>query len=196
MSNLEIDLPYLGTKTKVTLFYLSKYDDNNAYKSLDYLQFVRSPAGKKYAQINPEYLQLKESSYNNNLNSFVKKTADLLANDKEFNIIVSPPSKSNYQKPYYDEIKAKYPHAKVITNCFSKISGKSAGNETTFDEFYNDIEYKFDCLKEGTYNSLLIIDDVFATGKTTAAIIKRLSSNNIIFNNYYVICPLYVDINQ
>ncbi|MCU7495160.1 MAG: hypothetical protein HF314_18520 [Ignavibacteria bacterium] len=189
MNESNIKLPFGVDGISITLIYLRKYDNqlDNSFSQVDYLHTSRSPAFQSDKQLSEN----KRLQYESGINSCVNKILETSAKWEDADIIVSAPSKSDYQKPYFDKVKLKTFNAKDLTEKFSK--GIRAGDPGNFKKFYSEFHFDKKEMKPIHYNKLLIVDDVYSDGKTVSAIVNKLVSAEITFNSYFVICPLLIE---
>lgn len=91
----------------------------------------------------------------------------------EFDCILAPPSRHDFAGYYKDEL-ASGRSALDISSRFHKTADVVAGQaETTAADIYEALAYDAQG-DEHSWSSVLIVDDVFASGKTVAAVLSRL----------------------
>jgi hypothetical protein len=157
----------------VTLVYLCKWSESDGCPGgLMYLQGIRtgslaavSPSGRpEDAAESRTYSSLRDRHV---ARLTVEVSEPVLA-------VISPPSRhSELTLPYRDAVKKRFPHATDLTDRFKRAENVSAGESASLTDLVNALTYHPGG-DEGTFSSLLIIDDVFARGRTAAALVKRL----------------------
>jgi hypothetical protein len=177
------------------LITLGNYDAGN---TLDYLQFVR---GQHYAAQGGEnsgtaYLYWRHLCARvRDLVDDVRLHYGLAANpDAGPCAILRGPSGRNLNCPYYASIKPIFANTNDISANITKGNVSSGDPNSTFNDVFHDI----DIVDQGdlpdlTGNpSVLIVDDVFSTGKTGVAIIEKLQQHFPAETAYVVACPLRI----
>lgn len=171
--------PY--AEKKLNLFYLREFGNilDSSYNYLDYIHKSRSKnftdAQKKDA----------EKLYNGNLNKCIDDVKKIFSG-KSYNAIISAPSSTDMHKPFYDTIKRVAEDKHSFT--FNKT--KRTGECKTFEEYYMGFEIIEPCEMEISLNNILIVDDMYARGWTTGAIIKKLGEYKVTSGNIFVFTPL------
>jgi adenine/guanine phosphoribosyltransferase-like PRPP-binding protein len=142
---------------------------------LSYLQYVRSiKAGSSewdrllLKQIKAEYPKQKG------------KAAQLLADgirsllaDEEPGAIVNIPSTRDLNCPYYSAIKERFRNAVDMSPFIKRHYKVKSGEGATFKEVFDDT-YLEPCDSLAGIKNILLIDDVYASGNTAAAVLLRL----------------------
>jgi hypothetical protein len=169
-----------------------------AGSTLDYLQFVR---GQHYAAQGGEnsgtaYL------YWRNLCARVKDLVDEVR--LHYNLAANPeagpgailrvPSGRNLNCPYHGAIKPIFANTTDISANITKGNVSSGDPNSAFNDVFDDINIVDEGdLPDLTGNpSVLIVDDVFSTGKTVVAIIQKLQQYFPAETAYVVACPLRI----
>lgn len=162
----------------------------NTGSYLYYIQATRSP---RISHCIEKY----KTFYESNLPSTILKFMELFDDNKHFDVIISSPSNTILQQPYFDKIIEKYNDAVNLTPSFSKISDVSSGATRNFEEIYNNISFELNTeVGKKDYENILIIDDFMADGKTVAAILQRLYNSGFSFNKHVVGCVLITDLEK
>lgn len=109
-----------------------------------------------------------------------------------FDSVVSPPSSRVDASPYRAAFLVQHSGARDLTTCFSNPSGTKAGPSGPFDALFGAIQFDSPAI-HGTPRSVLIVDDIFKTGNTVAALIRHLmtlaGASNTTFS---IACPLWI----
>lgn len=179
---------------ELTLFYLREYNNitNSNYSDLDYIHNCRSKVGVN----NPEILADRKVDYYNQRQNCLTKVGEYFRG-KKYNAIVYAPSCTNMHLPFFVEVIKVIEFGTIIE--FSK--SKSAGKYKRFKSFYKHfkLETPVDQIKRnlGSIGSddleikkLLILDDMYADGKTVGAIINKLGEYHVKVNEINVFTPL------
>lgn len=173
----------------VTLLYSREFPNNKLksdknFNFLDYIQNSRSDTGAS----NTDILDHNKDFYYKIVKDFAAKVSESFVN-KSYCAIIKAPSSTNLHQDFFDAIN------KVVAYClrleFEK--SKSAGVCKTFREFNKDFKITTPCsLIPTTLEKILIVDDMYADGKTVGAIIKKLKKNKITVKKIEVFTPLIV----
>ena len=168
MPTENIDLPLLGTvvQRNVRIAYLRKHDDPGEFS---YIQGICSGRLKRFTDF--ENLQVSVD-YRRNLPNFTSGLAELLKSP--FDAVLSPPSRHpELAQPYFGALLPSSPKAVDLSGNFSRKSGSRSGDGRTYQEVFDGLSYDpKGC--ESALGSVLIVDDIFYSGNTAAAIIAHL----------------------
>lgn len=172
---IPVDAPQLS----VSVYSLSVHGEYPP-NALSYLQYVRSlsPDASKwkeypFKEMKAEYPKQKE------------KTAQLLADyiqpvfsERVPTAIIKIPSTRDLNCPYYSAIKERYRDAIDLTLYVKRHYKVKSGEGATFKEVFEDIYLEpCDCL--AGIKNILLIDDVYASGNTVAAVFLRLREHGL-----------------
>jgi predicted amidophosphoribosyltransferase len=151
-----------------------------------YLQMVRQPD-----RYDAQKLEDWRTNYEQCLPSYLIKFAGHF--DDEMGAIVSPPSsRPRLLDPYRAALLKKFPRALDLTDAFTDTSKPSSGLGTSFEHLVTAISYK-PLGNEPALKSLVIVDDVLASGRTAAAVIQKLTDAGLPQNcQITVACALWV----
>ena len=149
-----------------TLTYVDVYDAGRA----DYLHRVRSPVSQMF----PFALEDARIKYEAALPRLVEGlTAE--TPDEEYDIIAQvPSSRPELIEPYYKSLRSRFPESIDISAALTKDPLVKAGDEATDSET---LEAAWDFeppSKPEAAASVLLVDDLFATGKTIRVLGKLL----------------------
>lgn len=180
------------TDRDITLLYMHVYGTKSKYYYLEHFQYSRSPIVASIEVQQPNDLPSKraclEKEYNSNLPGCLEIVKEHFC-DKSYHAIITAPSCSNLHKDFFDTIKD-------VTNgeeLFKFKKGIKAAETKDFCLYcrnFSMTEKLYTEKKE--LNSILIVDDVYAEGKTIGAIIKKLRCNNISVDEIFVFTPLRI----
>lgn len=95
------------------------------------------------------------------------------AREKDFSLVACAPSLRSDAVPILAAIRAVCRDAKDVSRFLYKLPGFCAGVATDFGSVFSALCYLGRRTLDG-HNSVLIVDDVLATGNTTAAMVCRL----------------------
>jgi len=111
--------------------------------------------------------------------------------------ILSPPSGMTWQaEPYRRAIADVYPKAVDLTDAVSRTGEARAGKGASIKEVVAHLLYKSSG-REKEFRRLVIVDDTFTTGTTTAAIVSLLASHGLSKAcEVIVACPLWLNTSQ
>lgn len=185
-----IETVSLLTQSEVsfTLLYAHAYDFTQTHL-LNYLQSVRSHA----LAISPSGGQL-EQDYWDAINGMRQRVVSLLEPPDNYDAIVDPPSLSGNHRPYLAACHKAIGRGKPIIRMI-KREPVSASTHTLH------AMSECCCIKDplgqplniASLNSILIVDDVYATGKTVAVIVEKLRQRGLPPHvSITVACPLRV----
>lgn len=151
---------------------------------LDYIQNSRSDTGKS----NPEALNHKKDFYGKNVDKFADSVSEFFCNTR-YDAIICAPSSTKMHQPFFDAINK-------VVKCSLTLEfekSKRAGVCKTFKEYNRGFKITTSCsLIPTTLEKILIVDDMYADGKTVGAIIKKLKKNKITIKKIEVFTPLIV----
>lgn len=200
---IETNNPHAGRT--INLLYLRKYlGDKSKYQYLDYIHISRSPdfktectrQGWDYENIK----RIKKDKYYEFLCDYLEELIKYFKdNNNIYDVIVYAPSCSNMHLPFFVEVVKGIKFGTIVE--FSK--SKSAGKSKRFKTFYRhfNLETPVNQIKRNlagnvwddlVIEKLLIVDDMYADGKTVGAIIKKLTEpgNEITIKEIDVFTPL------
>ncbi|MDZ7660066.1 hypothetical protein [Fodinibius sp.] len=187
MPQKTVNLDQIQPNLSINLVYLAKYKDGT---SLNYLQSIRSGTYEIVSKENPED-NLFAQSYNNNLPHATKSLAQNLEEYK-FDIILRPPSSREDAKPYLEKIKEIRPDIKEISDCINRTKGSKSGVGNTFKQYRKSLSYSCESTPNGSIK-LLIVDDVFNSGRTVSSILDLLINESFSLDGVTVACPLLIE---
>lgn len=168
---------------EINLHFLRTFNGyEKIYKYLEHIHISRSsnPA------ITEEYKKYLEQLFNSNLNACVANVGNYF-NNKTYNAIICAPSSTQMHKPFYDSII----NGTGVKHSYEFEKTTSAGASKKFCEYYQHFEIKKPFIPiDSPLKKILIVDDMYARGYTTAAIINKLEENNIIVEIIDVFAPL------
>ncbi len=180
------------TNREITLLYMHVYGTNSKFKYLEHFQYSNNPNVEAFEAQQQKDLPSKkarfEKEYNSNLQKCLEKVEEYFRG-KSYDAIITAPSKSNLHKDFFEKIKA-------VTNSKELFKFKKEEKAAIIKDFccyyrnFSIIE------KPDSENlalaSILIVDDIYADGKTVGAIIKKLTAqeNNIKLDKIVVFTPL------
>ncbi len=160
IESIDFQLPD-GVEIKGELLFLYNADSAGP---IYYLQAIRS-VGKKHTDSMLE-------SYDNLKSLTAMKLAQLL--QIEFDCILSPPSRYEFASFYKTQFLENGNSKVDISDRITKISSVTSGeNEVSIHELYESLSYSQQG-DEADWASVLIVDDIYATGKTVGSILARL----------------------
>ena len=154
----------LPTDERISLAYLRRWP---RLGDMIYLQGVRS--GRL-----PEN-SLTARQYRAMVPFYATRLANLATgNDApRFDATVSPPSARDDANPYRNEVLGRRQGLLDLTSRFSRRGRLRAANTVSIDEMRNEFVYR-PVGDEGRINSLLIVDESLASGRTVAALLAHL----------------------
>lgn len=164
---------------RATLVYLAKSPNLGAFTPL---QSLRSGAMKPNSLVAQQYFAMERFHA-------ARLAAQL---SKNWDAVAAPPSSRLWAGPYLDA--AKKLHAAVdLTPRFTRSgSVRSSEPTTSLDEVVASLSYKPGG-DESAFRSILFIDDVIASGKTVAAIVRLLRQHGVPFGAVLqVAAPLWI----
>ncbi len=168
MPAVAVDVPIAQPRFAVSLYYLGTLPPYG--HALEYLQYVRQPERLKIIEnatihdYGSEYLEL-----------LPELTLDLIALVSEAvkpDAIAGVPSSRTLVKPYLEACRGRFIEAEDLTPRFTRHGTARATESRSFEEILDSIVYQGPRL--GHVHSVLIVDDLLASGSTVAAMITRL----------------------
>lgn len=178
MALKKLAIPTHESGFKVELAYLEKWNASEGEPStpLAYLAGRADTAGLEYER---------------NLPLYRRELATLLE-ERQFDFVLSPPSRRSDSEPYRQEILDRGIAAVDLTDCFSRNSARSRSTGS-FDELIDDLDFEDRHGLKGA-RAVLIVDDYFVTGRTAAALLSVLRSFGFPQNaDVTVACPLWLE---
>jgi hypothetical protein len=165
-----VDVPLnSGVIQRVRVAYLMKGDKPGVFC---YLQGLRTGALAAVSGGNPENTECA-SLYHANEKKFAGKLERELPG-QTFDAILSPQSRYNTATAYRDAFIAASRALIDLTGRFWKDGAAKAGEEgVTPEQIFLEVKYR-PRGDEPHLRSVLIVDDIFNSGKTVAAVIQRL----------------------
>lgn len=159
MANHDLELP---TGETVSFVFLRKYPNLG---DMIYLQSVRS--GKL------DHTSLVAQSYKSMAKIYARQLARAVVNiELRFDAVVVPPSKRSGVDVYRNAVVERL-GVRDMTNGFSRKGMASAATASSVSEMIEEFDYvAFD--GESEIKSLLIVDELVASGKTYAAVLHHL----------------------
>lgn len=172
-----LEIPVQDPICSVEVHCVKQSDNKEEAGPLWHLHQVASPNAQKFAKVNPELYQRRANVYQSKLDTYVENLTELVEN-REFDVITKAPSSREDAQPYFDSIKAEFPDALDLSDCFSKKDGCKAGSAASLKKFLPCLTFGCDC-ELGDYSRLLIVDDLMSNGLTAAAMIRRLQEEGL-----------------
>ncbi|MGO9362373.1 MAG: hypothetical protein ACLP02_02790 [Rhodomicrobium sp.] len=158
-----IELPAGPTTIPATLFYLTK----DGASDIGYLQRVRSMKNVK-----GELLRDMEERYTQMTRTWSHQLASHIEGPVE--AVVSPPSSRPYlAEPYRNAIRNKFAAAVDLTPRLTRSCEYFSGEGATFDAMMQAVSYE-STGAEPQYRTLVIVDDILATGRTAALVVCKV----------------------
>lgn len=135
----------------------------------------------------PETIARRERDYASRLVSFAAHFSEPM------DVLVSPPStRPELIVPYRQALSKKFPDAIDRTEAFTSDGSVSSTHGASYEELLASISYK-PFGDESKLNSIVIVNDVLARGRTVAAIIHRLKEAELSPTcSITIACPLWV----
>ena len=182
---LPTDIPAF---TGIRIAYLCKRIKDGDCGGFSYLQGIRRTL--KLICDDPEN-SFAAQGYRVNLPSYVKRLTQLLVSSVD--AVVSPPSRYPEQAaPYREAAKAKFSIALDLTDAFSRSKLVLASEGAELSEIIQGLCYVSNGV-ESAISSLLIVEDVFSRGRTSAALLVHLRSAGLPPScEVQVACPLWI----
>jgi hypothetical protein len=108
--------------------------------------------------------------------------------------IVRVPSSRNLNCPYFAVLQREFPNAVDLSRCIRKGDVSSGDPNSTFDDVFNDyhVDNPDDITDFNENPTILLVDDVFSTGKSIASIIRRFEPHVPAETTYVLACPLRI----
>lgn len=189
----------------IYLLYLHKYLDRKSnYRFLEYIHTSRSPEyTDNCLQLGGDYekeMKIQKENYYKCLPCYLEELNKYFKdNNNLYDAIVYAPSCSNMHLPFFVEVVKGIKFGTIVEFSKSKSAGKSKRFKTFYKHF--NLETPVAHIKKnlGKYawddvviEKLLIVDDMYAVGKTVGAIIKKLTApeNKIKVEKIDVFTPL------
>jgi hypothetical protein len=171
------------------LRYLAKYTGpSRPDPVLVYLHRVRIPS---LVRAYPDAVANLERQYQDAIPQLTKGFVALLAGE-QIDLIVATPSSRRDVVPYHEAVRAAYPGALDLTDAFRKAPTVSATTATSSEAVDRAITTE-PVEVPPTARRVLIVDDIFSSGRTAAAIVARLRANGLQPNATVLIAaPLWV----
>jgi hypothetical protein len=191
MPTCSVSIPFDEPLMTATLHYLCEQAGDNECGGLMYLQGVRSrtlvaisPTG------NPEDTAVART-YHGMRRQFVSQLIAQLHGP--FAAIVSPPSRyPEHAEPYRLGVQERFPDALDLTHRFSRASEVSSGSNASFVDVCTALTY-VPAGDEVDISSIIVVDDIFARGRTIAALVLKLRQSGFAVGAPITIaCPLWV----
>jgi hypothetical protein len=123
-----------------------------------------------------------------------KSTLALLqqVNDTLIDFILSPPSRRHDAEPYRAAFRVHFPDATDLSGAFARNGSVSAGESRDVASLLASLSFST-TIDLSSASSLLIVDDVYSSGTTAAAIVQLLCRNGLPSHTAITIAaPLYV----
>jgi len=172
-------IPGESPKLEVTVYSLAVHGGYPP-NALSYLQYVRSlspdsPKWKDYPikEMKAEYPKQKEKA--------AKLFADCIHPvfpERVPTAIIKIPSTRDLNCPYYSAIKERYRDAIDLTFYVKRHYKVKSGEGATFKEVFDDT-YLEPCDGLADIKNILLVDDVYASGNTAAAVLLRLREHGL-----------------
>ncbi|OHA09332.1 MAG: hypothetical protein A3A44_03450 [Candidatus Sungbacteria bacterium RIFCSPLOWO2_01_FULL_60_25] len=137
---------------------------------LSYIQWVRCPSILR--SISESQERDVEAEYFNDLPGYVWAFSELLPQHLSPEAITVAPSRRLLAAPYMEVAAQRFPGARDLSIYVHKIGETSAAESQSFDEVLESIRYTGP--RQDGLQSLLIVDDMLASGRTAAAMVSRL----------------------
>jgi hypothetical protein len=137
-----------------------------------YLQGVRSGTLATLSESGDPEDTFEAQNYHANLRGYTSRLASELS--VPVTAVLSPPSRfPQHAEPYRRAVLANYPGAADITDRLSRSSDALSGENAVFSDIHAALSYQV-AGDESGISSVVIVDDVFSSGRMAAAIILRL----------------------
>jgi len=180
------------TDRDITLLFMHVYGTKSKYYYLEHFQYSRSPIVASFEAQQHKDLPSKkaclEKEYNSNRPNCLEKVKEYFR-DETYDAIITAPSQSNLHKDFFDTI-INVTNGKEL---FKFNKGIKAAETKDFCIYCRNFSITEKPDPENiALESILIVDDVYADGKTVGAIIKKLKKNKITVKKIEVFTPLRV----
>jgi hypothetical protein len=180
----------LGSQTYAAEFiYVDEYGPGvskpGTTTGLAYLHRVR--------QLGPDYpgSELAKHHYYSRVERVASEMLASYMNGRKFDAVLSPPSRRADAEPYRKAILAAV-GAPDWTPAFSRASGASAGETPSCDEIFRALTFSPPS-GIGAVRSVLMVDDVLASGTTACAVLRHLRAAGMSADAAFVVAaPLWV----
>lgn len=189
MKNMKEDDFTLSTGKQVQLIYLQKQEV--AKGPLAYLHHIRNPRTLKI--LGEDGIEHTYGiPYQKSLHSFTKEYENW-SKEHPIELIVSPPSSRQDARPYREAILEQQAGPLDITRHFNKsTSVKSIHPATTLNDLIAAITH-YALPDLGGYRGVLIVDELFSSGNTIAAMLHHLCSAGLSIDAEVLVCaPLWL----
>ncbi len=156
----------------------------------EYLQGMKSGHLKR---VNPDPEQTECSKkYDRNKQDHFRRLADAVPSSSD--AILSPPSRrAGLIEPYRRAIATRHPGAIDLTGAVSRQGEVCAGEGATHDDLRASLSYN-PCGREANFRRGVIVDDIFNTGSTAAAIATLLRDHGVAEGCEIIFaCPLWLE---
>ena len=159
------------------LLVLAEYPACGSGNPIAYPYLLRTPTLQEAA---PFVWETVERKYRSNLTGYVNELADLVSqrdDRKQCDVVLAAPSsRPQVTIPYLAELKNRNPTAVDLTQCFQKARGLFSGrNGVTQTQVNASITCSQPpCNLEASW-SYLLVDDIYAEGKTATAVANHLA---------------------
>lgn len=168
MPTADVILPVPGAPLSVRLSYL----DRGGSSDIGYLQRVRS-----MANVSGPILQGLEQRYKAGLAIWPFKLAAHVGSP--VSAIVAPPSsRPELVAPYLGAVSNRFPGAIDLSGRFHRTGALRSGEGATLEALIAATTYQA-AGDEGQFQSIVIVDDVVADGKTAATVIALLRAAGV-----------------
>ncbi len=169
----------------VRLAFVSRYYSEHP---LAYLQAVKSGTLNEYGGEDSGLAQ----GYRRNLPVLADELRRCLSG-LTFDIVASPPSSHPLLvRPYWDAIRRDHWQVVDISGAFTRRAGVRAALAEDPEEVFRAITMSGQ-LDAGAAPRVLLIDDVFARGMTTMAMVRHVTAACTQQPSFVVACPLFLD---
>jgi hypothetical protein len=171
MPSKQVQLTLLRGSKPATLYSLAQTKQAEAVTfDLQFLHRVRDP---RWLGQYPDWATSEEaSSYYSQLPKATKALASELR-DTPMDLVLTPPSRRHDAEPYLAELKRYFRDAVDLSRSVHRVRDVSAGANPGAVEFAASIALTF-AGSLSNFRSVLIVDDVYSSGTTAAAIVFRL----------------------
>ncbi len=174
---MTIQVPHGVNIHRVTVYSLADHDPAKKQSRLAYLQLVRTSTLTILAGgDDPESTQLALEYHADKL-QFAEDLANMLPSGPPAGILCVP-STRDLTRIYFDSIRRRFAEALDLTSTVGRKGKVKGGESTSYDEILADTT----CA--GSFNlrnigALLMVDDVFDSGRTVAALVTRLHGSGL-----------------